>query len=203
MVSSNAARANTVLGFPDESRLVAVARPYIVALTEQVSWPFSIATQAGDVMMVAIRHTAITSLARANYALGYTPPITECSTGKAYLAYCSDEEQRTIRKGMGMLESPANRAGTMLFDNGKLFAELPGKGYATQARNTYTSNSGKNSSIAVPILQRQEIIGALAIIFFSAGISRPERERRSYPASAAREGDARAACDAIEEIVNT
>lgn len=92
-------------------------------------------------------------------------PLAECSTGKAYLAFCSEEERRSIRKGFGMLEAPADRIGVLLLDSDKLFAEIRQQGYATQARNSYTSNPGKTSSIAVPIMHGDEVLGAMAIIF--------------------------------------
>lgn len=157
-------------GFPEESRLVAVARPYIVRLTEKFAWPVSIATRVGNTMMVRDSTHRLTSLTLSNYAPGYTLPLAECSTGKVYLAFCSDEERRSIRKGFGLLEGPADQIGAMLLDSKKLFEEIRERGYATQARNAYTSNPGKTSSIAVPIKHGDEIFGSMAIIFFTVGI---------------------------------
>ena len=97
-------------------------------------------------------------------------PLAECSTGKAYLAFCTEEERRSIRKGFGLLEHPADRIGAMLMDGESLFDEIRAQGYAIQARNAYTSNPGKTSSIAVPIVQGGTIYGAMAIIFFTVGV---------------------------------
>lgn len=157
-------------GFPEESRLVAVARPYIVALTEKFAWPIAITTRVGNTMMVRDSTHSLTSLTLSNYAPGYTLPLAECSTGKAYLAFCSEEERRSIRKGFGLLEHPADRIGAMLMDGQSLFEEIRSQGYATQARNAYTSNPGKTSSIAVPITHGGAIYGAMAIIFFTVGV---------------------------------
>ncbi|BDW81495.1 transcriptional regulator [Erythrobacter sp. Dej080120_24] len=157
-------------GFPEESRLVAVSRPYIVELTEKFAWPISITTRVGNMMMVRDSTHSLTSLTLSNYAPGYTLPLAECSTGKAYLAFCSEEERRSIRKGFGLLENPTDRIGAMLMDSESLFEEIRANGYAIQARNAYTSNPGKTSSIAVPIVADGTVFGAMAIIFFTVGV---------------------------------
>ena len=53
-------------GFPEESRLVAVARPYIVELTEKFAWPISITTRVGNMMMVRDSTHSLTSLTLSN-----------------------------------------------------------------------------------------------------------------------------------------
>lgn len=163
-------------GFAEDMRLVSVARPYIVKLTEKFAWPISITTRVGNMMMVRDSTHGLTSLTLSNYAPGYTLPLAECSTGKAYLAFCSEEERRNIRKGFGLLENPADQIGAMLLDSDKLFAEIRRQGYATQARNAYTSNPGKTSSIAVPIIHGDKIYGAVAIIFFAVGMKMADAE---------------------------
>lgn len=157
-------------GFQDDSRLVKVSRPYIVKLTDKFTWPISITTRVGNMMMVRDSTHSLTSLTLSNYAPGFTLPIAECSTGKVYLAFCSDEERRIIRKGFDVLGSPADRMGAMLMDGESLLTDIRQKGYATQARNTYTSNPGKTSSIAVPLMHEGKLFGCMAIIFFTVGI---------------------------------
>jgi DNA-binding IclR family transcriptional regulator len=82
------------LGFQDEDALVAVARPHIVALCARHGWPVTLATRVGHSMMVRDSTHKLTSLTLANYSPGYTLPIVECSTGKAYLAFCDEESAR-------------------------------------------------------------------------------------------------------------
>jgi IclR family transcriptional regulator, mhp operon transcriptional activator len=135
------------VGFQDEDDLVAVARPHIVALCNRHGWPISVATRVGHSMMVRDSTHKLTSLTLANYSPGYTLPIIECSTGKAYLAFCGDEERAAILSG-----------------------QIRSAGYATQARNSYTAVPGKTSSIAVPIRKGDQIRGSLALIFFAAAM---------------------------------
>lgn len=168
-------------GFQDDSRLVKVARPHIVELTKRVAWPISIATRVGNMMMVRDSTHSLTSLTLSNYSPGYTLPIAECSTGKVYLAYCSDEERESIRSGFRISEDAPDKLGLLLTENGGMIRDIRQNGYATQVRNIYTATPGKTSSIAVPIMRDDQIMGAMALIFFVAGMKMQEAERRYVP----------------------
>ena len=97
------------VGFQDEDALVAVSRPHIVALCHKHGWPVSIATRVGHSMMVRDSTHKLTSLTLHHYAPGYTLPIIECSSGKAYLAFCEAEERAAILSGLRQLDGPAER----------------------------------------------------------------------------------------------
>ncbi len=81
-------------GFQQEDQLVAAARPFLEQLCKEVSWPISLATRVGTRIMVRDSTHKMTSLTFTNYYPGYTLPIADCATGKAYLANCSDDEQQ-------------------------------------------------------------------------------------------------------------
>lgn len=158
-------------GYQDEDSLVTVARPHIVALCKKVAWPISIATRVGHMMMVRDSTHKLTSLTLTNYAPGYTLPLTECSSGKAYLAYCDPEERANILRGMRELDGPAERMAVLTLHDENLFRDIRAKGYATQARNGYTATPGKTSSIAVPLFRQDRVIGSMALIFFASAMT--------------------------------
>lgn len=158
------------VGFQDEDAVVAVARPHIVALCKRHGWPISLATRVGHSMMVRDSTHKLTSLTLANYSPGYTLPIIECSTGKAYLAFCSEDERRAILSGMSRLDGPAERMAAMLLHDDALLSGIRARGYATQARNAYTAVPGKTSSIAVPLFSGDQIAGCIGLIFFAAAM---------------------------------
>ena len=169
-------------GFQDDSLLTSVARPHIVRLTERFAWPISIATRVGNMMMVRDSTHRLTSLTLSNYAPGFTLPIAECSSGKVFLSYCGDDERASIRKGLSLLQGPADRVALLLTENDALVNSIRAKGYATQVRNNYTNNPGKTSSISVPIMQQDRIFGAMAIVFFTVGLRMEDAEARFVPA---------------------
>ena len=158
------------VGFQDEDALVAVARRHIVALCEKHGWPVSITTRVGQSMMVRDSTHKLTSLTLANYAPGYTFPLIECSSGKAYLAYCDADERAAILTGLKRLDGPAEKLAGLLLHDDTMLTAIRAKGYATQARNTYSAVPGKTSSVAVPVVKDGQIKGSVALVFFAAAM---------------------------------
>ena len=165
-------------GYQEEGDLVAVARPHIAALTRKFAWPVSVTTRVGPVMMVRDSTHKLTSLTLHNYVPGFTLPIIECSTGKAYLAFCEEEERRGVLDGLRQLDGPAARMALLLTSDEKMLADIRARGFATQARNAYTATPGKTSSIAVPLFEHGRAVGALALIFFASALSMADAEGR-------------------------
>ncbi|MBL0923114.1 MAG: helix-turn-helix domain-containing protein [Sphingomonadaceae bacterium] len=158
------------VGFQDEDGLVAVARPHIVALCKKHGWPISVATRVGHSMMVRDSTHKLTSLTFVNYSPGYTLPIVECSTGKAYLAFCEPEERDSIIRGLSQLTGPAEQLSRLLLQDNTMIDDIRRRGYATQARNAYTAVPGKTSSISVPLFNNGKVAGSIALIFFAAAM---------------------------------
>ncbi|MEY2882912.1 MAG: hypothetical protein RL490_636 [Pseudomonadota bacterium] len=182
-------------GYQEEGDLVAVARPHIVALTRKLAWPVSVTTRVGPMMMVRDSTHKLTSLTLHNYVPGFTLPIIECSTGKAYLAFCDEDERRGVLNGLKQLDGPAERMAVLLTSSEKMLMDIRARGFATQARNAYTATPGKTSSIAVPIFQNGRVCGALALIFFASAVSMAEAEGRFV-------NELKAVAAAISEALN-
>jgi IclR family transcriptional regulator, mhp operon transcriptional activator len=157
-------------GYHDDSQLVAIARPHIEALCDQLLWPISIVSRVGAHMMVRDSTHNMTSLTLNNYYPGFTLPIMECSSGKAYMAYCSDHEREQVMEGLRMVEGAAEKMAVLLMSSDTLLKEIRQHGYATQARNAYTANPGKTSSIAVPLFKDGKVMGAVVLIFFAVAM---------------------------------
>lgn len=168
-------------GFQNESGLVAAARLHIVELCKIVGWPISIATRVGNRMMVRDSTHNLTSLTLNNYAPGYTLPIAGCSTGKVYLAFCKEEERRDLLFGMNQVDSSGNRLAKMMTQDDGVIDRIRMKGYAMEARNVYTANPGKTSSIAVPIFDGETLVGAMALIIFAAAMKLDDARDKFLP----------------------
>jgi IclR family mhp operon transcriptional activator len=166
------------LGFQDDDRLVAVARPHIVRLTQELAWPVSVVSRVGNLMMLRDSTHKLTSLTFTNYAPGYTLPLTECSSGKVYLAYCPEAERDSILKGLGELDSAPDRIAKLLLQTRAMFDQIRTQGYAVQQRNAYTATPGKTSSIAVPVFRDEQVQGALALIYFASAMPLEDAEKR-------------------------
>jgi IclR family transcriptional regulator, mhp operon transcriptional activator len=158
-------------GFQQEDLLAAEARPHLEALCREVGWPISLATRVGTRMMVRASTHKMTSLTFTNYYPGFTLPISECATGKAYLAYCDDEEREMIRDAFEATDSDAAHVGLLMLSDGVVLENIRSAGYALQGRNLYNFEPGKTSSLAVPVMDMENnIVGAMALIYFASAI---------------------------------
>ncbi|MEP2734795.1 MAG: IclR family transcriptional regulator C-terminal domain-containing protein [Erythrobacter sp.] len=163
-------------GYQAEDALVTVARDHLVKLTEHVNWPISLATRVGTSMMVRDSTHGQTSLTFTNYYAGYTLPISECASGKAYIAHCDDTELEAIVEGWRMTENDTSRVGLVLVGDNAVLEDIRAKGFAVHNRNTYTADAGKTSSIAVPIFRNGngDVVGTLTLIYFASTMTNVE-----------------------------
>lgn len=164
-------------GFQEHDLLVKTARDHIVGLTRKLTWPVSLATRVGSVMVIRDSTHALTSLTFNNYFPGYTLPILECASGQVYLAYTDEASRKNI---LDALTPPTDAAGAMrykLAQSGALFEDIRANGYASNGRNKFTATPGKTSSIAVPIFDGKGIAGALVLIYFSSAIKMADANR--------------------------
>lgn len=159
------------MGFQAEDQLVVAARPHIEALCNKVKWPISIATRVGTRMMVRDSTHKLTSLTFSNYYPGFTLPIAECATGKAYLAFCSNEEREAIITGWQATDNETSKQGLLMVRDDSVLNRIRAEGYALQMRNLYNAEPGKTSSIAVPIEgEGGELVGCIGVIYFASAL---------------------------------
>ena len=159
------------VGYQEDHALVAKARPSIVALCKKLNWPITIATRVGNTMMIRDSTHRLTTLTFSNYAPGYTLPLLECSVGKAYVAFCDDDEHKNIMSSLSQLSSEEDKRAFQILNDGFLVKKVRQDGFATHEYNQYTESPGKTSSLGVPIFIDGKIAGALGLIFFSSTMS--------------------------------
>lgn len=159
-------------GFQVDDRLVNAARAHIAALTRKISWPVTVATRVGQKMMIRDSTHALTSLTFNNYHPGYTLPILECATGRAYLAFCPDDERANIIEGMKAIGDDSFEGADLIpaIESGAMIRDIRARGYAERGRNPFTANPGKTSSIAVPLYDGDQLVGSMAVVFFARAL---------------------------------
>lgn len=166
------------VGYIQENQLVTVANKHIIDLCSRVVWPISLATRVGASMVLRDSTHYMTSLTLSHYYPGYTLPITECSTGKVFLAFCDPVKRANILKSAA-LDSAQNEMANWALDlDESYWNEIREKGFAVQINNKYSANPGKTSSIAVPIISSDEIVGAMAVIYFKTSMTPQQAENK-------------------------
>lgn len=157
-------------GYQERLRLVEIARTHIVKLTKDTGWPVAIASRVGPVMVVRDTTNELTALTFSDYHQGYSLPIAASASGLVCLAFSSEETRTEI----------INQIKRNTFDGGSSFEiesierrnldKVVEQGYASSILNPYTKDPGKTSSIAVPLYHEGDVVGALALTFFSSAL---------------------------------
>jgi IclR family mhp operon transcriptional activator len=76
-------------GFSDETWIAHVAEPLLARKTVDLGWPLSIATPAGQHMMVRVSTDRLTPLALDHFSIGFKTPMLHGTSGHVMLAFMS------------------------------------------------------------------------------------------------------------------
>jgi len=158
-------------GLHVHARMTAKAMPILGAFRRKIGWPSDFALFDGDAMVIAGTSREF-GLLTLNRKPGARTPLLLSALGRAYLAFCPDEEQQRIldvlRRSSDPLDKSArDRTGTM-----RLLNQTRARGYSVTDR-TYldTIYEGAIWGIGVPILAKGQVVAAINVMFLRNALS--------------------------------
>ncbi|MGZ5922195.1 MAG: IclR family transcriptional regulator domain-containing protein [Rhizomicrobium sp.] len=160
------------VGYQQDDDLAQASRRHVVELTRKLRWPISVCRHVGLSMMICESTHAIAPFTFNLYHPGYTMPILGSSSGKAYLAFCEEEDRKTIIEQVRKMSS--SDSGRFVAALESEFKTIRNKGYATADRIRHTANPGKTSAISVPVHSEQALEGTITLAFFSSTMALPK-----------------------------
>src|SRR5271156_6741172 len=83
-------------GFDDEAMIAHIAKPHLAALGAQIVWPVAVATPSGATMMIREATDRQSPLALEQFRAGLRVPMLGSAAGRAYLAFCSNQERDAL-----------------------------------------------------------------------------------------------------------
>ncbi len=162
-----------VLGLSESIRfvdhLVDAAIPHMSRFTAEHDWPLYLATMGRGA--IVIRHSTATQspLAFEGAGLNAHRPILNTALGRAWLAFCSDEERQTILKEIGGLPKRRQQA----LD--ALLLRVRRDGYAF----TQPLQPTRLQGIAVPVRRRDgRMLASLSMRYPQSAMSEAEVVKR-------------------------
>jgi IclR family mhp operon transcriptional activator len=155
--------------------VVDVARPLMIAFTRQHKWQVSLATAESDAMIVRFTTRHISPFSREQNFLNRRVHMIQSALGRAYLSYCSAEEQafvlsvlRAAGDELAINDEPAHIAA--------IVARTRVRGYATIRR----PRSNPTQSFAIPVMdpEADSPLAAINLFYYRSAITESEAVER-------------------------
>jgi IclR family mhp operon transcriptional activator len=158
-------------GFIDDEWITDIAAPLMAAFTRAHVWPVALMTFEEGRML--IRHTThpASSLSIDYGMVGRRLPMLRTAAGRIYLAFCPDNERRTILDMLGRSDANEDH-----FDERRMASmldEIRTQGFALQDREINPRTSG----VSVPI-QGERLLGSISMVWISSALTMAEARQR-------------------------
>lgn len=177
-------------GFLDKAWIGQIAMPEMIKLGQQILWPVDLVTLAEDAMQVRETTHKVSPFSFDVGMVGKKIPMLLMAGGRAYLAYCPDEEREAILEIMRKTGKPEHvpahdpRFMNMILRN----TRERGYGFRSEEFKAHTV------SISMPICKDGRPIAALTIVCLKSAVSLEEAARKFAKRL-------RQTCDRIETLI--
>lgn len=153
----------------DEGFLVEVAAPVLERLCQQVNWPSVLAAPRLTHMEVIETNRPRSYFSHlALGPIGFRINMLRSATGRAYLAFCGEDERQAILHRLACSADSANARARQPSVMEKVLEETRQRGYGTRAddfgghfEKTRREVDDQRDSVAVPIWAGEEVIAVL------------------------------------------
>jgi IclR family transcriptional regulator, mhp operon transcriptional activator len=174
-------------GFRDVVWIAEVARPLMRGLTRKVLWPSDLMILDTDELVVRETTHGITPWSFNSRVLGIRVPLLQSSGGRAYLAFCADDERERL---LAMLQKREGVEGERARDAvyvARVLNQTRERGFAVSERREAFGNMGMRfgtnrcAAIAVPIRRKGFAVASLNLVYLTRAVSTQEIIERSLP----------------------
>jgi IclR family mhp operon transcriptional activator len=174
-------------GFRDVVWIAETARPLMHALTRKVMWPSDLMILDTDELVVRETTHGITPWSFNSRVLGIRVPLLQSSGGRAYLAFCADDERERL---LDMLRRREGTDGERARDAGyvvRILDQTRERGFAVSERRESSGDMGlrfgtnRCAAVAVPIRRKGCAVASLNIVYLTRAVSTQEIIERTLP----------------------
>lgn len=165
-------------GFHDEDWVRSIATPVITALQERIVWPTDLSTFHGNAMHLRETTRRRSPMTIDRVMIGLRLPMLHSAAGRAYLAWCPDNERELILSNLRASGHPDDaRAHDERWVRG-LLAGTRRRGYGERLQEVVA----RTGAIAVPVHADRRVIACLSITFIASALSPQQIARRHLAA---------------------
>lgn len=154
-------------GYAATSTLCQIAAPVLAKVGARIIWPMDLTVYSDAAMVIQETTHGRSPLSIDRAMIGYRLPVLRTSAGRAYLAFCPEEERRLILDHLHRLGEPADSP----FLTPELLRPML---ETTRARGIAVRDGGEfraqTASLAVPIRVGDGVVGCLSMIWIRSAL---------------------------------
>ncbi|MES2536848.1 MAG: IclR family transcriptional regulator C-terminal domain-containing protein [Pseudomonadota bacterium] len=164
-------------GYKDDDWITDIADVVLAELFHEVVWPTDIATYEDDGMVIRSTTHYRSPLSIERSWVGRQLPMLSTAVGWTYLAFTPLQERNAILERIGAAAGPDQDKMRDPQAVRRALAATRRRGYGTRQRELMA----KTSSIAVPIMHDERVLGCINIIWIDSAITFDVATRRYLP----------------------
>lgn len=156
-------------GYHGLPQLLDRMKPVLKELTQRILWPAALATLEEDAMVVRLSTIPESPLSHTHSTLQKRLDLLTRAHGRAYLAFCPDQERRRLINLLCEMEisrMPAEKLNEHMLP---VFTRVRRTGFAERDH----AIDPQTTTIAMPVMKSREVVATLGITFFKG--AKPNR----------------------------
>jgi IclR family mhp operon transcriptional activator len=162
-------------GYHSEPMVVEVAAPLMDELTLRVKWPMAVAMLEDSAMVVRYSTIPLSPLAMRHSTINVRLSLVSRAIGRAYLAFCTAEQQEALLQGVMKAPTPEDEAARDRATLQTVLAKVHDAGYALRDPDVWPATN----TLAVPVFDAHGVAASLGLTFFSSTM-KPEQAVERY-----------------------
>jgi len=155
-------------GYDGISMVIEASRAPAIELTQRIKWPLGIGVLDGDAISIQFWTGAISPWAHTNTVLGLRPTLLSSAMGRAYMAYCPEDERERILAAL-RADPRHNFGSEQEAEFRQLLIRLRsnGAGFAVRDPNTEPKQM---TTLAMPLMFEDRVLAAISVSFYKSAV---------------------------------
>ncbi|CAN5386167.1 DNA-binding transcriptional regulator [soil metagenome] len=164
-------------GYHSEPMMVEAAAPLLDELTLRVKWPVAIAMLDDLSMVVRYSTIPLSPLALRHSTLNVRLSLVSRAIGRAYLAFCSPEQQEALLYALAASSAPEDFGARDVAATRSMLADVRDKGYAIRDTRFWPASN----TLAVPVFDSHGVACSFGLTFFASTMKPEQAVERHLP----------------------
>lgn len=161
-------------GYHSEPRIVEVVAPLLDTLTQNIKWPAALAVPDNGAAVIRYSTIPNSPLALLHSSIDMRLSLVTRSLGRAYLAFCEDEEREVLISLADVADNPENMAAQNRRSLDATLELVRRQGYALRDPKVRPVSN----TLAVPVFDKHRVVGAVGVTWFTSTMHANEAVKR-------------------------